>query len=34
LTAFGINGGKTYRTPAGRPIKLADKGKIVNGLLR
>jgi uncharacterized protein (DUF1501 family) len=32
LKAFGIDGTKTYRTPGGRPIKLADKGKIVEGL--
>jgi uncharacterized protein (DUF1501 family) len=29
LTAFGLDPAKTYRTPGGRPIKLADKGKVV-----
>jgi len=33
LAATGIDGGKTYRTPEGRPIKLADKGKVIAGLL-
>jgi uncharacterized protein (DUF1501 family) len=33
LAAFGIDGGKTYRTPGGRPIKLAGKGHVVKGLL-
>jgi uncharacterized protein (DUF1501 family) len=33
LAAFGIDGNKTYRTPAGRPIKLAAKGQVVPGLL-
>jgi uncharacterized protein (DUF1501 family) len=32
LAAFGINGAKSYRTPAGRPIRLADKGKVVREL--
>jgi Protein of unknown function (DUF1501) len=29
LTALGIDPAKQYRTPGGRPIKLADKGKVV-----
>ncbi len=33
LAACGIDGNKTYRTPEGRPIKLADKGKLIEGLL-
>lgn len=33
LAAFGIDGNKTYRTPGGRPIKLAAKGQVVAGLL-
>jgi uncharacterized protein (DUF1501 family) len=32
LAAFGIDGGKQYRTPEGRPIRLADKGKVVQEL--
>jgi uncharacterized protein (DUF1501 family) len=32
LAAFGIDGSKAYRTPEGRPIKLADKGKVVSEL--
>src|SRR5208283_4619644 len=33
LSAFGIAPNKQYRTPEGRPIKLADKGKVIEGLL-
>jgi hypothetical protein len=32
LTAFGIDPVKVYRSPGGRPIKLADKGKVVREL--
>jgi hypothetical protein len=32
LTTFGIDPQKTYHTPSGRPIKLADKGKAVKEL--
>jgi hypothetical protein len=32
LAAFGVDGARAYRTPEGRPIKLADKGKVVAGL--
>jgi uncharacterized protein (DUF1501 family) len=32
LTAFGIDPVKVYRSPGGRPIKLADKGKVVTEL--
>ncbi len=32
LTAFGIDGHKTYTTPSGRPIKLAEKGTVVREL--
>jgi hypothetical protein len=32
LTALGIDPAKQYRTPGGRPIKLADKGKVVSEL--
>jgi uncharacterized protein (DUF1501 family) len=32
LSAFGVDGKKTYRTPGGRPIRLADKGQIVSEL--
>ena len=32
LAAFGINGNKSYRTPDGRPIRLADKGAAVREL--
>jgi uncharacterized protein (DUF1501 family) len=34
LSACGIDPAKTYRTPAGRPIKLAGKGKPVEELFR
>src|SRR5262249_49984959 len=34
LSTFGIAANKAYRTPEGRPIKLADKGKVIEGLLR
>jgi hypothetical protein len=34
LSAVGVDPLKSYRTPEGRPIKLADKGKIVAGVLR
>jgi uncharacterized protein (DUF1501 family) len=33
LAACGIDGKKVYRTPGGRPIKLADKGKVVKELV-
>jgi hypothetical protein len=33
LTVFGLRPDRTYHTPDGRPIKLADKGKVVGGLL-
>jgi uncharacterized protein (DUF1501 family) len=33
LKTCGFEGNKTYRTPDGRPIKLADKGKVVKELL-
>lgn len=29
LSAFGVDGSKPYQTPEGRPIKLAEKGKVV-----
>ena len=29
LSAFGVDGSKSYQTPEGRPIKLAEKGKVV-----
>ncbi len=32
LTALGVDPAKQYRTPGGRPIKLADKGKVVTEL--
>jgi uncharacterized protein (DUF1501 family) len=32
LSAFGVDGNKVYRTPGGRPIKLASKGKAVTEL--
>jgi uncharacterized protein (DUF1501 family) len=32
LAAFGVDGRKAYRTPEGRPIKLADKGTVVKEL--
>jgi uncharacterized protein (DUF1501 family) len=32
LNAFGIDERKQYRTPNGRPIRLADKGKVVSEL--
>jgi hypothetical protein len=34
LAAFGLLPNKGYRTPEGRPIKLADKGKVIDVLLR
>jgi uncharacterized protein (DUF1501 family) len=33
LAAFGIDGSKPFRTPSGRPIKLAEKGSVVSELL-
>jgi hypothetical protein len=30
LWAFGVDGAKPYQTPEGRPIKLAEKGRIVD----
>jgi uncharacterized protein (DUF1501 family) len=33
LAAFGIDGRKPFRTPSGRPIKLAEKGSVVDELL-
>jgi uncharacterized protein (DUF1501 family) len=32
LAAFGVDGSRSYQTPEGRPIKLADKGRIVGEL--
>jgi uncharacterized protein (DUF1501 family) len=32
LTALGVDPAKQYRTPGGRPIRLADKGKVVTEL--
>lgn len=32
LTALGVDPAKQYRTPGGRPIKLAEKGKVVTEL--
>jgi len=32
LSSLGIDPAKQYRTPGGRPIKLADKGKVVTEL--
>jgi hypothetical protein len=32
LDAFGVDGTKQYRTPEGRPIRLAEKGKVVTEL--
>jgi uncharacterized protein (DUF1501 family) len=32
LSAFGVDGSRSYQTPEGRPIKLADKGRIVGEL--
>jgi len=32
LSVFGVDPQKTYRAPGGRPIKLADKGKVVKEL--
>jgi hypothetical protein len=32
LSAFGIGGNRSYRTPDGRPIRLADKGTVVREL--
>jgi uncharacterized protein (DUF1501 family) len=32
LTALGVDPARQYRTPGGRPIKLADKGKVVTEL--
>jgi uncharacterized protein (DUF1501 family) len=34
MSAFGIQPTKQYRTPEGRPIKLAEKGKVVEQLFR
>jgi uncharacterized protein (DUF1501 family) len=34
MAACGIDPAKQYRTPEGRPIKLADKGKVVEELFR
>jgi uncharacterized protein (DUF1501 family) len=34
LAAFGVDGSRAFRTPEGRPIKLADKGKVMTDLLR
>jgi uncharacterized protein (DUF1501 family) len=33
LASLGVDGAKSYRTPSGRPIALAGKGKVVEGLL-
>ena len=32
LSAFGVDGSKPYMTPEGRPIKLAEKGRVVGEL--
>src|SRR5262249_52541142 len=32
LAAFGIDGSKVYRTPGGRPIRLAAKGAVIKDL--
>jgi hypothetical protein len=32
LSAFGVSGTQQYRTPEGRPIRLAEKGKVVTEL--
>jgi hypothetical protein len=32
LASFGIDAKRTYRTPEGRPIRLADKGETVRQL--
>ena len=32
LSAFGVDGAKTYQTPEGRPIKLVLKGRVVGDL--
>ncbi|GAC1471073.1 MAG: DUF1501 domain-containing protein [Isosphaeraceae bacterium] len=32
LSAFGVDGTKSYQTPEGRPIKLVEKGKVVQEL--
>jgi uncharacterized protein (DUF1501 family) len=32
LAAFGIDAGKSYRTPEGRPVRLADTGQVVKEL--
>jgi hypothetical protein len=32
LSAFGVDGAKPYQTPEGRPIKLAEKGRVVGDL--
>jgi uncharacterized protein (DUF1501 family) len=32
LSAFGVDGSRSYQTPEGRPIKLADKGRIAREL--
>jgi hypothetical protein len=32
LAAFGIDARKTYRSTGGRPVRLADRGKVVNEL--
>jgi uncharacterized protein (DUF1501 family) len=34
LSAMGVDPAKSYRTPEARPIKLAEKGQVVAGLLR
>jgi hypothetical protein len=33
LALFGLDPARSYRTPAGRPIRLADKGKVVRELM-
>ncbi len=33
LTTLGVDGSKSYRTPEGRPIRLVDKGQIVQELI-
>jgi hypothetical protein len=34
LSAFGIDPKKTFRAPGGRPVRLAEYGNVVPGLLR
>jgi hypothetical protein len=34
MNGFGVDPAKLYRSPGGRPIKLADKGKVMQDLFR